>query len=325
LDSAERGGDVFDLLSAHYEVGQLLFFAGNFARALEHFERSMELYDPSEHGTLAYAVGMDRGVNAHVYAAWCYLYRGHPDQALALSETTVALAKRLDHPLSVAIALFFAGVVHLQRGELGSLRRCSDETVSLAERFGLPLYLGLGRVLRGCSRVEAGEVEAGIAEMEQAVGELAGISSAIGAPQILCVLANALRAVGRHDDALGVLALAVRAPAEQQELHFYDSELHRLRADILLEAKSDAAEEAETLLGRSLEIARSQAAKTFELRAATSLARMWQRQGKLDAARALLAPLCAWFTEGFGTRDLREAKALLDSLGTGPVSNRLGA
>jgi predicted ATPase len=162
--------------------------------------------------------------------------------------------------------------------------------------------------------VEAGEVEAGIAEMEQAVGQLAGISSAIGAPQILCVLANALRTVGRHDDALGVLALAVAAPAGQ-DLHFYDAELHRLRADILLEAPSDAAEAA-ALLQQSLEIARSQAAKTFELRAAMSLARMWQRQGKADAARALLAPLCAWFTEGFDTRDLRDAKALLGKLAT---------
>jgi len=104
------------------------------------------------------------------------------------------------------------------------------------------------------------------------------------------------------------------AQAEQQAQHFYDAQLNRLRAEILLDMNGSAAEEAEGLFGHALEIARRQEAKTLELRAATSLARLWQRQGKRDAARALLAPLYAWFTEGFDTRDLIEAKALLDEL-----------
>ena len=102
--------------------------------------------------------------------------------------------------------------------------------------------------------------------------------------------------------------------AEHQGQHYVDAELHRLRAEILLDKDGDAAEDAEALLGQSLEIARRQEAKSFELRAATSLARLWQRQGKGDAARALLAPLYDWFTEGFDTRDVKDAKALLDEL-----------
>ncbi len=155
------------------------------------------------------------------------------------------------------------------------------------------------------------------------MGELAGIGSGIGAPAILCFLAEGLRKVGRHDDALGALALGV-AQAEQQGQHYYDAELHRLRAEILLDMDGTAVEEAEALFGQSLEIARRQEAKTFELRAATSLARLWQRQGKTGgpaeasakegAARALLAPVYAWFTEGFDTRDLKDAKALLEEL-----------
>src|SRR5712691_8142029 len=134
------------------------------------------------------------------------------------------------------------------------------------------------RVLRGWARVGSGEGEAGIAEMQQAMVELAGIGSGIGAPQILFLLAESFRKLGRHDEALGAIGLGV-AQAEQQGQHYYDAELHRLRAEILLDMDEHAVEEAEALFGQSLEIARRQEAKTFELRAATRLARLWQRQG----------------------------------------------
>jgi predicted ATPase len=166
--------------------------------------------------------------------------------------------------------------------------------------------------------------------MQQALVELAGIGSGIGAPAILFVLGEALRKVGRHDEALGTLGLGL-AQAEQQAQHYVDADLHRLRADILIEdcrlqiadfpspnpqsAILNLQSEAEALLGQALEIGRRQEAKLFELRAATSMARLWQRQGKRDAARALLLPVYEWFTEGFETRDLIEAKALLEQLG----------
>jgi predicted ATPase len=312
LAAAEQTGDVFDLLSAHYQVGVPLLFQGHFSRALQHFEYSIKSYDPSEHGSLAYTGG-DIGVFAHAFAAVCHFYLGHPDRALAEIEEALALAKRVEHPISLAAALLQAGVVHGQRGEIDRRRERAEEVVVLAERLGFPLYLGMGRFSRGFARVESGEGKAGIAEMQQALGELAGIGSRFGAPQGLFSLASGLRKVGRHDDALGALALGV-ASAEQQGQHYYDAELHRLRAEILLDMDGNAVEEAEALLGQSLEIARRQEAKTFELRAATSLARLWRRQGKRDAAQALLAPLYAWFTEGFDTRDLIEAKALLDDL-----------
>ena len=145
-----------------------------------------------------------------------------------------------------------------------------------------PVCLGVGKVFRGWARVESGEGEAGIAEMQQAMVELAGIGSGIGAPASSACSPKGLRKVGRHDEALGALGLGV-AQAEQQGQHYYDAELHRLRAEILLDMDGNAVEEAEALFGQSLEIARRQEAKTFELRAATSLARLWQRQGKRDA------------------------------------------
>jgi len=208
--------------------------------------------------------------------------------------------------------------------ELDRTRKRGEELVGLCERLGFPFYLGVGRFWRGWLRVDSGEGEAGIAEMQQAMVELAGIGAEAGAPQILFMFAEGLRKVGRHDDALSTLALGI-AQAEQQGQHFCDAELHRLRAEILLDMDDNAIEEAEALFNQALEIARRQEAKTLELRAATSLARLWQRQGKRgmpsealakeDAARDLLAPVYAWFTEGFDTRDLKEAKALLAELG----------
>jgi class 3 adenylate cyclase/predicted ATPase len=316
LAAAERTRDAFDLLLAHFFVGQALCFQGHFSQALQHFEQSIRLYNPSEHGPQSYTVGNDYGVLADGHAAWCHLYCGYPDRALAGSEAAVALARRVEHPPSLAIALFFAGVVQLLRGEFDRTRERAEEVVGLCERLGFPMYLGVGRLLRGSARVESGEREgeAGIAEMQEAMVDLARIGQGLGAPASLFLLAEGLRKVGRHDDALGALALGL-AQAEAQGQHYVDADLHRLRAEILLDIDGNAVDEAEALFGRSLEIARRQEAKWFELRAATSLARLWQRQGKRDAARDLLAPVYAWFTEGFDTKDLKDAKALLEALG----------
>jgi predicted ATPase len=313
LAAAEHTGEAFDLLSAHYQVALASFYRGRFLEALSHFEHSIRLYNPSAHASLAYMVGYDRGAVALGYAAQCHAHLGHPDRALPLSEEAVALAKRVQHPFSLAIAVFFVGLVHFERAELDGVRRPAAEVVGLAEQHGFPFWLGLGRWMQGFLRVESGEGEAGIAEMQQGLVDLARIGSGVAAPRLRAKLAEGLRLVGRYDDALSALTLGV-AQAEQQGQHYYDAELHRLRAEILLDMDVDAVEEVETLLGRSLEIARRQEAKTFELRAATSLARLWQRQGKRDAARALLAEIYGWFTEGFDTADLKDAKALLDEL-----------
>jgi class 3 adenylate cyclase/predicted ATPase len=313
LASAERTGVASDLLSAHQIIGMPLFHQGQFARALQHCEQSIELYDPYTHGSLAFAMGLDRGVSAHGCAAWGHMYLGHPDRALALSDEAVALARRVEHPISLADALLFAVNVDFERGDLVRGWECAAELTGLAEQLGFPLYVAFGRLYRGWALVESGKGEAGIAEIQQAMLEFDRVGSGVGAPQSLSILAASLRRVGRHDEGLRALGSGI-ALAEQQGQHFYDAELHRLRAELLLEGDGTAVGEAEALFGKSLEIARRQEAKTFELRAATSLARLWHRQGKRDAARDLLAPLYAWFTEGFDTRDLIEAQALLAKL-----------
>ncbi len=218
LAAAERTGEAFDLLSAHVSAGLPLLFQGNFSRALQHFEQTIRLYNPSEHASFAYTQGFDHGVNAHSYAALCHFYLGHPDRALAVSEAAVALAKRLEHPLGVANTLFQAGVVRYERGEFDRTGEHIRALVDLAEQLGFPFWVGAARVFRGFVWVESGEGEAGIEEMQQALVELARIGSGIGAPAILLVLAKGLRKVGHHDEALGALGLGV-AQAEQQEQH----------------------------------------------------------------------------------------------------------
>jgi predicted ATPase len=185
--------------------------------------------------------------------------------------------------------------------------------IALAEEFGFPLMLGMGRVVRGCTRVDSQQSGEAVAEIQQGIAELARIGSGMGAPGVLAMLAEGFWKVGRHDDALGALGLGV-ARAEEQGQHSYGAELHRLRAEILLDRDGAALEEAQTLLRRALEIARGQEAKSYELRAATSLARLLRDQEQRDEARALLAPVYNWFTEGFDTQDLKDAKALLDEL-----------
>src|SRR5262249_46367748 len=152
LAAAGRTGDAWDLISAHHVVGMPLFHRGHFARALQHLEQSIELYDPGAHGRLAYVVGLDRGVAAHGYAAWCHGALGHPDRPLAFSERAVSLAERVEHPISLADALLFAGSVHFERGELDRGLKRATELVGLAEQLGFPLYQGVGRFYRGFAR-----------------------------------------------------------------------------------------------------------------------------------------------------------------------------
>ncbi len=310
LTLAERAGAIY-LLSAHYSVGSAALFQGELRQALTHLEQTIELYDPTEHASFAHTFGTDRGVVSRSYAAWCHWFLGRPDRALATTQEALALARRVEHPYSLATALAFAAVFHFLRGERDMTREHAEETIALCERLGFPLYLGVGRALRGWAQTDAGE--RGVAEIQQALAELARTGTGAGAPVFLSLLAEANWRVGRYDHALGALGLAV-ARAEETGQHFWDAELQRLQAQILLDKSGGAEEQAEALFRRSLEIARGQKAKSLELRTATSYARLLAKQGQRDEARDLLAPVYDGFTEGLGTQDLKAAKELLAEL-----------
>lgn len=312
LAAAERTDDSLDLLLGHVVVGFPHFYRGSFARAAEHYGQATTLYDPREHASFARTLGWDRGVNAHAYLAWCHLYLGHHDRALALSDKAVELAKRIDHPLTLANVLLHVGIHHIERREPDRALARGEELAGLAEPLGFPLFAGAGRFIRACARADAGNLEAGIAEMEHALAELAQVAVGIGAPGFLTLYAERLRRVGRHDDTLRVVTLGLMR-AESQLSHWVDAELQRVYARTLLD-RGDAVEEAESRLMQSLEIAQRQENNLFGLRTAMDIARLWRRRGKRDAAGALLAPLHASFTEGFELQDLQDAKALLNEL-----------
>lgn len=312
LAAAERTRDSLDRLLAHVVVGFPHFYRGSFARAAEHYGHAAELYDPREHASFARTLGWDRGVNSHAYLAWCHLYLGHHDQALALSNKAVALARRIDHPLTLANVLLHVTIHHIERREPDRALALAEELVNLAAPLGFPMYAAVGKFFRGCAHADLGDLETGIAEMEHALAELAQVSVGIGAPGFLVVFAERLRRIGRHDNALAVVALGLMR-GESQGAHWGDAELHRVHARTLLD-RGDAVEEAEARLMQSLEIARQQENKLFGLRTAMDIARLWQRRGKRDEARALLGPLHASLTEGFDLQDLQDATALLNEL-----------
>jgi tetratricopeptide (TPR) repeat protein len=314
LEAAERMGGAFDLLSAHMSAGSTLYYKGEFSRSLHHLEQVIGLYDFKEHAPLAHTMGIDRGIVSRSFASFCQVFLGYSDRALATSQESVALARRVEHPASLALALGFAGQTHWLRREPSPAQERADEAIALAEELGFPLYLGMARATRGWARAMAQGGGEAVAEIQQALAELARMrTGGAGAPCLLAMFAEAFWKVGRHDDALGALGLGL-ARAQATGSHHFDAGLHRLRAEILLDQDGGALEEAESCVRRALQLAREQKAKYVELRAATTLARLLRDQGRHDEARALLQPVYDWFTEGFDTQDLKDARALLDEL-----------
>jgi predicted ATPase len=314
LEAAERAGGTLELLLAHAVAGFALYFQGKFSRSLHHRERVIDLYDFEVHAPLAHTIGTDRGVTSRSYAGMSLVHLGHPDQGLAMSQEAVALARRVNHPPSLAEALIYVAITHWLRQEPDLAQEHADEVIALAEELGFPIYLAIARAYRGWARAVAQGGGEALAEIQQGLAELARIQARHALTTPLLMLVGACRKLGRHDDALGALDGSVARAQERTGVHWHDAELHRLRAEILLDQGGGPPEEAEDLLRRALEIAREQEAKWFELRAATSLARLLRDQRRRDEARALLAPVYDWFTEGFDTADLKEAKALLEEL-----------
>jgi predicted ATPase len=255
-------------------------------------------------------LGDDSGIGALNFSAWNLWHLGQPGAALARAREAVALARELDDLFSLAFALFFETKVHWYRRDVAGQCERAAEVIGLSEARGFPLYVGLGRVLHAGARVVQGDPGA-LPEIVEALALVADTGNQ-RAPFLLAVLSEAQQAAGHVAEAQGTVAttLAVSAQTGQPYL---DAHLHRLAGDLLL-ATGGPADEAAARYHRALTITREQGARSLELRAATSLAHLWRDQGKRAEARDLLAPIYAWFTEGFDTRDLQDAKALLEEL-----------
>jgi predicted ATPase len=312
LRLAQRTGDPLLIALAHWILGWVLHFLGEFVSAKAHLEHMIAFYDPKQHHSLAFVYADDPGVSSLTWTSWTLWSLGYPDQALKRSQEMMALARELDHPFNLAFALCVAWMTHMCFfREFEAAQECVEPLIELSAKEGFVFFEASGIIYRGMAQVEAGEVEEGIAQMLRGRGDVEATDIRAYRPMFLAVLAETYRKAGQAEQGLSLLDEAL-ALIEETDERFYEAESHRIQGELL--RMQDDETEAEVSFRKAIEVARRQQAKSWELRAATSLSRLWQKQGKREEAQHLLAEIYGWFTEGFDTADLKEAKALLEEL-----------
>ena len=300
------------LLLAHMVLGGTLFFCGTFMAAREHLEAGLARYDPDQHHALAVQYGDDPGVFCLTYLTFVLWLVGYPDQALQRSAEAVALARRLRHPFCRAIALVSAFVVHCFRGEGRGAQTWAEELLTLGEEQGFPHWQAEGMILRGWAVARQGHLQEGAMQLRQGLAAWQALGAGVLQPYWLALLAEIYLWSGQFTEGLDTVTAALAVGAHNHE-PWWEAQLYWLRGALLLaqHGTNPAPPDVETCFQRACTIARCQQTKWLELQAAISLARLWQQQGKRTEARKLLAPIYAWFTEGFDTTKLQEAQALL--------------
>ena len=331
LNLAENQQDRALLVEAHQTLGLSLFYLGELASARKHLEQGIALYNPQQHRCHSFLYGQDPGVVCLSFAAWVLWLLGDPDQALKRSHEAVSLAQELSHPFSLAFALNFAALLHQYRREGRAAQEQAEALVQLSLDQGFAFYLAHGTILRGGALAEQGREEEGIAQMRQGLAALRDTGAELRLPYYLATLA-VVYAKGRRDEEASALLIRALEVMRKNEERVHEAELYRLKGQLTLQQfnvqgstfKVDKPQatsrkpqaEAESCFLKAIEIARRQQAKILELRAAVSLGRLWQQQGKTEEARKLLEKIYGWFGEGFDTQDLQDAEALLSSLGS---------
>jgi predicted ATPase len=249
----------------------------------------------------------------HCFAARALWYLGYPDQGVVRIYEAVTLAQQVAHPFSLAYALGIAAVFHQCRREMRAAQERAEAAIRLAKEQGFPYWMGLGSLLRGWALAQQGAAQEGVKQMHQGLIAHCATGAELLRPYFLALLAEAHGIMGQPEAGLTVLTEAL-ALVDTTGERWHEPEMNRLKGILLLQQSSDNQADAETCFQQAIAIAQNQQAKSWELRAATSLARLWQQQGKRQEAHDLLAPVYHWFTEGFDTADLKDAKALLDEL-----------
>jgi predicted ATPase len=313
LSLAQRAKDPLHVTLGHWYLGFILFCLGEYTTARAHLEQMISFYEPQQHHrSLVLLRGSDVGVGALAYDACCLWCLGYPKQALRRSQEALALARELGHPFSLADVLCFAGCMFNSiRRDAQALRDDAEELMRLANEKGFPGWLGWATCFRGEALAMLGQVQEGMAQVREGMAALQSVDVRCYLPGTLHFLAEAQAKAGHPEEGLATLAEAFALVEETDERH-WEAELYRLRAELLLMQGDEA--EAEASFHKAIEVARRQQAKSWELRATVSLCRLWRQQGRMDEARQMLAEIYGWFTEGFDTPDLQEAKALLEGL-----------
>jgi class 3 adenylate cyclase/predicted ATPase len=299
--------------AAQTMAGITAFCGGEPADARHHFDTAMALFGTDLDGITAKPSTSDLKVTTLSWLAPTLWILGFHDAALAVSKTALHRARELAHPFTLAFAFYFAALLHEFRRDFDQLATHANALVAVAREYSYPLILAAGSIWRGWARFHAGYHEDGLREIREGLEAYTATGAAQKRTYWLGLIARACLTVGNNEGARVALAEALDL-TNTQGVRFFLAELHRLRGNLLLQAKPADDWEAATEFQHAVEVARSQQAKTWELRGAASLARLRQRQDRQDEARAILAPIYASFTQGFDTVDLRDAKTLLDEL-----------
>jgi class 3 adenylate cyclase/tetratricopeptide (TPR) repeat protein len=309
LRLSRQRDDSSGLVLGHQACGAALFVAGRFASSRSHLEEVLKLYDPAAHGSLLHQIGFEPRVISRGYLGFDALCLGFPDQAFALGTAALAEARALAHLPSLAGSLNQQCLLLFVEGDNATLRERANQAVAVATEEGFPFFRAFGPIWRGWFKVKDGNSMEGISLIRDGVGAYRATGAETGLLHYVAAIACEIpgqieEAVTAIDDAL----LSIERTGER----WFAAELHRQKGELLRRQGQVAA--AEELFCQALRIAREQEAKLWELRAAVSLARRRRDWGRRAEARDLLAPVYRWFTEGFDTPDLKEAKALLDAL-----------
>jgi predicted ATPase len=285
--------------------------AGRFPSARSHLEEALAIYDPVCHRLLVQQAEIHPHVNSQALLGIALFCLGYPEQALAQSNAAVAEARTRAHPPSLAASLAISARLVALNGQDVALSERADELIAVATEQGFPLYRALGIIYRGWGKVKNGDVMDGMSLLSSGMAAYRATGSELMIPYWCALLARACGIAGQTEEAVTLLNDAAQI-AERTGERFFAAELSRHKGQLLL--RQGHAQRAEKLYRKALDIAQEQEAKLWELRAAISMARLWGEQGRRAEASDLLAAVYGWFTEGFDTADLREAKELLDAL-----------
>ncbi len=332
LSLAEQAGERALRLTAHVGLGTVCLWLGEYATAREQFEQSISLYQANKHRGLALRYGTNPKTTSCSLAAWTVWYLGYPEQALSLNEQAQRMADDASSPLELAWAVLCSAWLHQHRGEWQQVHERASRGLSLATEHGLSFPSAVATVLQGWALARQGQAEDGTQQIRRGLTLVQESGVGWGRPYLLGLLADACGLAGRAEEGVGVLGDALGLIRSTDE-RFCEPELYRLRGELLLawsERDDDRSQsrslhgengssqasspEAEDCLLLALKIARRQSAKSWELRAALSLSRLWQRQGKIQQAQEVVESVYGWFSEGFQTPDAQAARAVLASL-----------
>jgi class 3 adenylate cyclase/tetratricopeptide (TPR) repeat protein len=318
VEQGERQTEVGPKMLSRYHFGMALFQRGVIVEAVRHFDHAKSMYVPDKHGTLAQTYGIDLGVTTRGFCALPLWIMGYPDRALALGQESLTYAHELGHPFSLVFAQCWLAWLHQYRQEPDSVHQHATSGIDLSSAQGLPLYRAWGVVAQGWALTHQGQAAEGIALMQQGIASATATGADVYRPYFLAICLEAMSNVGDWESGLRLLDEAVEA-ADRTGERFYEAELYRLKGDLTLQAMtapstSETQSQAEEFFIKAISISQDQQAKSFELRAVMSLARLWKSQGKKSQAYTILSDVYRWFTEGFGTKDLQAAKELLTEL-----------